>query len=251
MGYKGISLFDVLLSFIVYWPCYRPINLRMKVPPIILYKYLPETTPLSIVGLVIILAVIIGCDSSSHRGLDSYGEVPAFVLQDQKGREFTDAEITGKVTIANLVFTNCVDFCPVITKRMEKLQKELREANILGAEVILVSFTVDPEFDTQSVLMDYAKEVVIDHNAWRFLTGSRQMLRHVITDGFKLAFGETSNSAEHLHADGSIHVHEYDVAHSSRVVLIDSERTVRAYYDGAVEWDIDEVLRDVEHLLDL
>lgn len=222
----------------------------MKVQSIILSQHLAETSPLSIVGLIMIVAIIAGCDSSAHNGLDSYGVVPAFVLQDQKGREFTDADMAGKVVIANLVFTNCVDFCPVITKRMENLQEALREENVLGTEVVLVSFTVDPEFDTQSVLMDYAKKVVIDHDAWRFLTGSSQMLRHVITDGFKLAFGETSNSVTHGHADGSIHVHEYDVAHSSRVVLIDSGRTVRAYYDGAVDWNVDEVLRDVEHLLD-
>ena len=214
-----------------------------------MYRYLVEANPLSIVGLVMMFAIIVGCDSSVHRSLDSYDKVPAFVLHDQKGREFSDSDMIGKVTIANLIFTNCVDFCPVITKRMEQLQEQLQGKDILGTEVLLLSFTVDPEIDTQTVLMDYASGVVIDHNAWRFLTGSSQILRHVITDGFKLAFGEISTSVEHVHADGSIHFHEYDVAHSSRVVLIDSERTVRAYYDGAIEWDIDEVLMDVEHLL--
>ena len=35
----------------------------------------------------------------------------------------------------------------------------------------LVSFTVDPEFDTPEVLKEYAKSYEIDLNNWTFLTG--------------------------------------------------------------------------------
>ena len=133
---------------------------------------------------------------------------------------------------------------------MAQIQESLENDDLLGNEVLLLSFSVDPEHDTPELLLSYAERYGANYNTWRFLTGPPEVMRQAITDGLKLAFGQVDQSNEHLHEDGSIHIHEYNVFHTNRVMLGDREGRVRAYYDGALDWDMAKVLDDVHQLLD-
>ena len=200
-----------------------------------------------LVGLLCVLGVAtLACSSDD---LPTYYEIPSFSLTDQMGRTVTRDDIEGRVVLANFVFTNCTEFCPTLTPRMAQVQQRLREDDFLGSEVILLSFTVDPEYDSPDVLHAYANTHDADHDAWRFLTGTPEEMQRIVTDGFKLAYTEAPKSMEHLHPDGSVHIHEYNVVHTNRLALGDREGRVRAYYDGAVDWDMDLVLRDIRKLV--
>ena len=53
--------------------------------------------------------------------------------------------------------------------------------------------------------------------------------------------------------DGSVDVHGYDVAHTNKVALVDTEGSIRAFYSGVdfgddSDWDIDKVILDMEYL---
>ena len=180
--------------------------------------------------------------------LPVYYESPSFSLTDQLGRTVTDDDLRGRVVLANFVFTNCTEFCPTLTPRMAQVQERLEDDGLLGSDVTLLSFTVDPEYDTPEVLLAYANTFGADHDSWRFLTGSPEEMRRIVTDGFKLTFTEVPKRFEHLHTDGSTHIHEYNVVHTNRLALVDGEGQVRAYYDGSVDWDMDLVLGDIRRL---
>ena len=152
--------------------------------------------------------------------------------------------------MANFIFNNCTQFCPVLTPRMGDLQEQLREDGLLGSRVALLSFSVDPENDSPDVLWEYSERYGADHDAWHFLTGPPDRVREVITAGFLLAFDKVSQSVEHVHEDGTVHPHGYDVTHTNRLALVDRQGQVRAYYDGATDWDMARVLEDIEHLLE-
>lgn len=189
------------------------------------------------------------CGSPEPTPLPEFYAVPDFTLTDRLGREFESASLDGKVMLANFVFTNCIQLCPVLTPRMAEVQSRLADGGLLGSRVVLLSITVDPEQDTPETLLSYAERYGADPESWRFLTGSPEDVRAVITDGLKLGYNRVEESNRHLHDDGTVHVHEYNVLHSTRMALADRGGVVRALYDSA-EWDLDGVMADVERLLE-
>jgi protein SCO1/2 len=201
--------------------------------------------------MMLALAILsAACSPKDSASLPVYNEIPSFSLTDQMGRTFTKEALQGKVVLANFIFTNCTAFCPTLTPRMGQIQADLEDSGLLGNEVLLLSFSVDPEHDTPETLLSYAERHGANHDGWRFLTGPPEVIQQVITNGLKLAYGRVNEGNKHPHEDGSIHVHEYDVFHTNRVVLMDATSRVRAYYDGDVDWDMAKVMMDIRQLLD-
>ena len=209
--------------------------------------------PLLVAGFLATLAIGLlaaACISEETVELPEYFEVPAFTLTDQLGRDFSSSSLEGKVMLANFVFTNCTQLCPVLTPRMAEVQSRLAADGLLGSRVALMSISVDPEQDTPETLKAYAESYGADHESWRFLTGSPEDVRAVVTDGLKLGYNRVDESIRHVHDDGTVHLHEYNVLHTNRMVLADRAGTVRALYDVAFEWDLERVISDVESLLE-
>ena len=189
------------------------------------------------------------CNSEATPSLPIYSDIPSFSLSDQMGQTFTRDELHGKVALVNFIFTNCTQFCPTLTTRMLKVQTMLENDGLLGNEVVILSFSVDPDHDTIAILYSYAENHGVNHSAWRFLTGPSEVVKKVVINGFKLSYGQTNESNKHIHKDGSIHIHEYDVFHTNRMVLIDKSGRIRAYYDTTQDWDTDMIINDIRNIL--
>jgi protein SCO1 len=152
--------------------------------------------------LLILAAVLL--TSCTQKPLPVYGEVPEFVLTNQKGAEFSGSSLNGHVWIADFIFTNCESSCPRMSSKMHSIQ------GVTDKQVKLVSFTVDPARDTPQALAEYGKKYGADDSRWSFLTGSPAVLDALDHDAFKLG---------NLNMD-----------HSTRFVLIDKAGRVRGYY---------------------
>lgn len=180
---------------------------------------------------------------------------PAFDLVDQHGQRFTDEDLKGKVWVADFIFTNCPDFCPALTANMVRLQRELAADGLLGEDVMLVSFSVDPIADTPEVLYRYAEAYGADQDAWRFLTGPFEYLDEVLVDGFFVAVTHIYHD-EHGD-DGEHHVHTdhhdvpppYDIVHSNRFVVVDRHGNVQGYHDGE-QLDLEAIMHDIGFLVE-
>ena len=162
--------------------------------------------------------------------------LPDFELTDQRGNAYTSRHLYTKIWIANFVFTRCGATCPAQTAKMTELQQQL-ERHSEWDNIRLVSFTVDPEFDTPSVLQQYANNASADDEHWKFLTGSRDTIWELSKNGFKLPVGADDNAA-------------MPIFHSPRFVLVDRYLRVRGFYevlnaDGLrqLRSDLDKVLR--------
>src|SRR5262245_31259183 len=94
--------------------------------------------------------------SNNDSELPVYWSVPTFALLDQDSTAFSSSEMAGHVWIASFVYTNCPDFCPLITKHMADLRDELKQDDELG-KARLLSITVDPARDTPGVLRAYGE----------------------------------------------------------------------------------------------
>jgi protein SCO1/2 len=125
--------------------------------------YLMKHLTLIIVTFVLFL---VGCGGDIESNMSKQVKDFEFTTQDNNTLSLQD--LNGEWWIADFVFTNCVTVCPPMTFNMSKLQKKIKEEKL---DVQLVSFTVDPEFDTPEVLKDYAKSYEVDLSNWTFLTG--------------------------------------------------------------------------------
>lgn len=200
--------------------------------------------------LTVVLASLLFLGCTRPQELPSFDQAPSFTLTDQLERPLSSDNLLGKVVLANFIFTNCTDICPLLSVRMQQLQDRLRQERLLGSEVQLLSFTVDPARDTPPVLRAYAERHQADPSAWRFLTGPEEQLIPLIVQGFRLGTQPLPPQAldrdEHDHVKNGAET--YDVIHSGRFVLIDRHWQIRAYYDGS-ELDTGRVVGDIRSLL--
>jgi len=170
---------------------------------------------------------------ASLETLGVYGEVPNFTLTERSGRRVTRADLLGKVWIANFIYTQCTETCPLQSARLARLQAEFAAEPHLR----LVSITVDPEHDTLAVLASYAERYGADPVRWLFLTGDKREIYHLAKDGFHLGVVDSDDRqargalrfltpAPALATHGSKGL----IMHSPRLVLVDRQARIRAYH---------------------
>jgi protein SCO1/2 len=157
--------------------------------------------------------------------------LPAFRLTDQAGRPFGSEELEGRTWVASFIFTRCDTICPAITARMARIQDRTRN---LGTAFHLVSFSVDPEFDTPERLEAYARAHRASPRLWSFLTGPEAAVKEAVVGGLKVALGRERSE------DGRFE----GIFHGSHLVLVDQRGRVRGYYDSDDADAVDRVVRD-------
>lgn len=172
--------------------------------------------------------------------LGDYGAVPAFDLKDVSGRAVTLRDLAGKYWVADFIFTRCTGMCPTLTARMASLNQAMHQAmNHVESDVLFVSFSVDPDWDTPSVLGRYADAHGAEPSRWLFLTGSREDLYRLIGEGFHLSVAEAPPDAA---SSGDL------ITHSDRFVLVDPVARIRGYYHGTDEASMRRLSEDIERL---
>jgi len=164
------------------------------------------------------------------------GQAPAFSLVNRDGRTLTNADLLGSPWVADFIFTRCAISCPRMTSRMVQLGK-LWPADSSTARV---SFSVDPEFDTQEVLQSYAESWSIEDPRWLFLTGDREVMKTIVMEGFKLAV--------EMNPPPGTASPEEPILHSTRFVLVDGEGAIRGYYDVVQGGELERLARDLRSL---
>lgn len=95
------------------------------------------------------------------------------ITQDGKKVRFYDDLVRGKIVVIDLIYTHCVDSCPLETARLAQVQKLLGDA--VGKQIFFYSITIDPEHDTPAVLKEYAEKYHTGPG-WLFLTGKKRIL---------------------------------------------------------------------------
>jgi protein SCO1/2 len=97
--------------------------------------------------------------------------MPDFTLTDQSGQTVRLSDFRGRVVAVDFIYTRCPlpDVCPRLSANFARLQNRFREK--MGKDFMLLSITIDPQYDTPQVLLGYAKIWNARLDGWRFLTG--------------------------------------------------------------------------------
>jgi protein SCO1/2 len=92
------------------------------------------------------------------------------ITQDGKKVKLYDDLLKGKIVAVNMIYTRCVDSCPLETARLAQVQRYLGDR--MGKDIFFYSITLDPKHDTPEVLKDYAEKYHAGPG-WLFLTGKK------------------------------------------------------------------------------
>lgn len=167
--------------------------------------------------------------------LEDYGELPAFSLRDETDHEFTQEALRGHVTLVNFIFTRCESICPVTSMKMQKLQEKTAMA---GDAIKLLSFSVDPTYDTPVRLAAYASRFAADPARWRFVTGPIETIRALVQGPMMQSMEQTGVTAKGAP----------DIAHNGHFLLIDTQLHIRGLYDSAEVQRLDAMVRHARYL---
>lgn len=147
---------------------------------------------------------------------DFYGEVPEFALVNQHKEAFGKAQLAGKVSIANFIFTRCRTVCPVFTMKMQRVAEQT------SADIQLLSFSVDPEYDTPDRLAKYAAQHGIEGKRWHFLTGDAKEIEDTVEGALKISMERQGEDEDGIP----------DIVHGGHFVLLDGKGRIRGYYNS-------------------
>ncbi|MCC6239898.1 MAG: SCO family protein [Phycisphaerales bacterium] len=133
--------------------------------------------------------------------------VPDLSLVNTAGEPFQLRDLKSKRKVITFFYARCPlqEFCPAQSLRLAELQKYLNENN---SDIHLVSLTLNAEFDTPSVLADYARRFKVDPQRWT-LAGSEnpeEIRRFANRAGAQAKLQDNGNQVDHaliaLRVDG-------------------------------------------------
>jgi protein SCO1/2 len=160
-----------------------------------------------------------------------YHTISDFKFVDQDSAEITNDTYKDKIYVTDFFFTSCRTICPIMKTQMLRIYDSIKN----DSEVLLLSHTIDPEYDTVALLHDFADRLGVKSDKWHFVTGNKEEIYKIAqTSYFATALEDKSEP------DGFIH--------SGAFLLIDKERRIRGKYDGTKEEDVNRLLRDIETL---
>ena len=165
---------------------------------------------------------------SSLQHIKKFHRISNFNLVNQNGDIVSEEFYKNKIYVADFFFTTCPSICPIMTNNMLKVQEKIKN----DPNVLLLSFSVDPETDSVHQLKKYAKEKGVNDFKWNLLTGDKKQIYDLARKSFFVAeIDEDSNSN--------------DIIHTENFVLVDPDKRIRGFYDGT---NLDEIRNLVSDL---
>ncbi|MFT5891349.1 MAG: protein SCO1/2 [Dokdonia sp.] len=201
-----------ILSIIIITIIYNLLNVPKKLP-----IYQPEMVDNELVD-------------STIQYVKKYHKIAPFKLINQNGEVITQETYKDKIYVADFFFTTCQTICPIMTDHMVQIQKELKE----DSEVLLLSHSVIPEYDTPEILKAYAIKKGVDDTQWNLVTGSRKEIYTLARKSY-LAVKDIPGEEDAM-------------VHTENFMLIDKKSQIRGYYDGTDPKEIERLLEEIEFL---
>jgi protein SCO1 len=160
-----------------------------------------------------------------------YHTIPNFKFVDQDSAIVTSETFNDKIYVADFFFTSCRTICPIMKTQMLRVYDSIQN----DQNVLLLSHTIDPEYDTVALLHDFANRLSVNSTKWHFVTGAKDSIYRIAQTGYFATAMEDKNEP-----DGFIH--------SGAFLLIDKQKRIRGKYDGTKEEDVDRLLSDIARL---
>lgn len=168
----------------------------------------------------------------SLQGVRRDHKIADFKLVNQLGDTVTNATFAGKIYVANFFFATCPTICPIMSSNFEKLQSEYEDEPM----VMFLSHSVTPNLDSVPVLREYGEKYHADPKKWILATGDKKEIYNLARKSYFAVLDE---------GDGG----KQDFIHTENLILIDTHRRIRGYYDGTSDKAVKRLSEDIKVLL--
>jgi protein SCO1/2 len=160
-----------------------------------------------------------------------YHTIGDFKFVNQDSNAVTHDTFKDKIYVADFFFTSCRTICPIMKTQMLRVYDSIEN----DPEVLLLSHTIDPEYDTVGLLHDFADRLGVNSSKWHFVTGDKEEIYKIAQTSYFATALEDKTAP-----DGFIH--------SGAFLLIDKQRRIRGKYDGTKEAEVNRLLEDIQKL---
>ena len=182
------------------------------------------------IGSLFLIVVLSACSDELPIETNMKETVADFSFTNQDEENVSRDDLAGEWWIADFIFTNCETVCIPMTSNMVDLQNDLEEKDI---PMQIVSFSVDPDYDSPDVLKEYANEYDANLDNWDFLTGyDFETIRKLSIKSFRAPLKEPAYGSD-------------QVTHDVRFFLVDPEGNIVKGYKGIEKETIDTLLDDI------
>lgn len=166
---------------------------------------------------------------------DEPWEMAEFEAVNQFDEEVTNESLEGEWWLTKTIFTRCPTVCMTMTPNMAELQEGLADE---GLDVSIVSFTVDPEFDTPERLENYGESYGADFDSWDFITG------YTFEDITDWALESMKASIQKV-------PEQEDIMHPTRFYLVNPDGVIVRMYSGENNFNLEAAIEDIQEVTGL
>ena len=172
-------------------------------------------------------------------------EVVEFSLTKPDGNSSNLSDYDGQVLVVSFIYSRCPDVCPIVSSNLRWIAQELSDDYETNFSII--SVTVDPWWDTQNVLGEYA---TLRNLSWPHLTGEVSVLEP-IWESFHVGlqtYANTTYEGDSNETSGRHHP-DYLVDHSTATIILDKEHKQRVRWND-LDWEPTLFAEDVQQLME-
>ncbi|MBM3400741.1 MAG: SCO family protein [Bacteroidetes bacterium] len=161
-----------------------------------------------------------------------YHVIRDFSLLNQDSNIVKFPADSNQITVVNFFYTRCPLLCRNINNDLARVAKMYSKNRLLR----FLSISVDPDYDSPSVLAQYSKPYVSENKKWDFLTGDKELIYALAKSDFMVdAIADTIGNK--------------NIVHSTMLILIDPQKRIRGYYDSSLGQEQVSLLADEIKLL--
>lgn len=161
-----------------------------------------------------------------------FHQIEPFSLTDSRGDAVTALGNDTTISVVNFFYTRCATFCRHMNDEMNRVATRFAGNKMVNFYTI----TVDTAYDKPDVLLEYAEIYQPTTKKWHFLTAGKDDIYKIARNGFLVdAVQDTTRDMYFIH--------------SSSLILVDSQRRIRGYYDVNQKKEVDRLIDELKLLL--
>ncbi|MGV3764248.1 SCO family protein [Parapedobacter sp.] len=161
-----------------------------------------------------------------------FHQIEPFSLTNQDGQSVLVLGDDTTISVVDFFYTRCSTFCRHMNDEMNRVAERFAKNDMVNFYTI----TVDTAYDTPEVLRAYADTYRPATKKWQFLTAGGHDVYDIARKGFLVdAVRDTTRDAHFIH--------------SSSLILVDSKRRIRGYYDVNRRKEVDRLIDELKLLL--
>lgn len=162
-----------------------------------------------------------------------FHQIDPFTLTNQRGEAVDVLATDTCLSVVNFFYTRCPSFCTHMNDEMNRVAERFASNEL----VRFYTITVDTAYDTPDVLKAYSATYTPEKKKWHFLTGGEADVYQIARNGFLVdAVQDTTRP-------------KTTFLHSSSLILVDTHRRIRGYYDANEKAEVDRLIDEIKLLL--